>query len=266
MKMKSISIYQVDAFAEKLFLGNPAAVCILEEWLPDNIMQSIASENNLSETAFVNINLEPFYIRWFTPESEMGLCGHATLAAARILFDEHMQENSAEIVFQANRGQLRTVKKDNLIYLDFPKDLPTPVAAQEKIIDAIGVRPDKLFKGLDDYLAILDSEESVKNVILNFMKISELDSRGLIISAKGSNTDFVCRCFYPNSKINEDPVTGSAHTLLVPYWAKQLTKNSLTSFQCSKRGGKLSCYLQDDRVFIGGSSVRYMNGIIRLPC
>ena len=262
--MNSIPIYQVDAFSENLFSGNPAAICVIKEWLSDETMQSIALENNLSETAFVNISLKPFYIRWFTPESEMGLCGHATLASARILFDEYMDKNSSEIIFQANRGRLRAIKKGDLIYLDFPKDFPNPIANNEKIIDALRLKPKKLFKGIDDYLAILDTEEDVKNVELNFEKISELDARGLIISANGVNTDFVCRCFYPSSKINEDPVTGSAHTLLAPYWAEALNKKSLTSYQCSQRGGLLNCELLEERVLIGGASVRYMNGTINL--
>ena len=263
--MSSIPIYQVDAFSEKLFSGNPAAICIVKEWLPDEIMQSIASENNLSETAFVNISLNPFYIRWFTPESEMGLCGHATLASARILFDEYLDKNSEEITFQANRGKLRAVKEKNLIYLDFPKDTPIPVEIDDKIKEALKLQPIMMYRGIDDYLAILNSEQDVKRLQLDFDKVSQLDSRGLIVSAQGVTTDFVCRCFYPNSKINEDPVTGSAHTLLVPYWAKQLNKKSLTSYQCSERGGLLDCRLIEDRVHIGGSSVRYMNGMINLP-
>ena len=263
--MNSIPIYQVDAFSEKLFSGNPAAICIVKEWLPEEIMQSIASENNLSETAFVNISLNPFYIRWFTPECEMGLCGHATLASARILFDEYLEKNSSEITFQANRGTLRAVKEKNLIYLDFPKDTPIPVEIDDKIKEALQLKPKLLFRGIDDYLAILNSEEDVKRLELDFDKISQLDSRGLIVSAQSVTTDFVCRCFYPNSKINEDPVTGSAHTLLVAYWAKELNKKSLTSYQCSERGGLLNCRLIEERVLIGGSSVRYMDGTINLP-
>ncbi len=263
--MISIPIYQVDAFSEKLFSGNPAAICVVREWLPNGTMQSIASENNLSETAFVNISQNPYYIRWFTPESEMGLCGHATLASARILFDEYLKKGTSEIIFQANRGKLRAIKKENLIYLDFPKDTPIPVEIDDKIKEALQLNPRLIFRGLDDYLAILNSEEDVKRLDLDFDKISQLDSRGLIVSSQSVNTDFVCRCFYPNSKINEDPVTGSAHTLLVPYWAKELKKKSLTSYQCSDRGGLLNCSLEEDRVLIGGSTVRYLSGTITLP-
>ncbi len=264
-RMITIPIYQVDAFSEKLFSGNPAAICIVREWLTDEMMQSIASENNLSETAFVNISQNPCYIRWFTPESEMGLCGHATLASARILFDEYLKQGTSEIIFQANRGKLRAIKKENLIYLDFPKDTPISVEIDDKIKDVLKLNPRLMYRGLDDYLAILNSEEDVKRLDLDFNKISQMDARGLIVSSQGIKTDFVCRCFYPNSKINEDPVTGSAHTLLVPYWAKELKKNLLTSYQCSDRGGLLNCSLEEDRVLIGGSSVRYLNGTITLP-
>ena len=149
--------------------------------------------------------------------------------------------------------------------MDFPKDTPIPVEIDDKIKEALQLKPKLLFRGIDDYLAILNSEEDVKRLELDFDKISQLDSRGLIVSAQSVTTDFVCRCFYPNSKINEDPVTGSAHTLLVAYWAKELNKKSLTSYQCSERGGLLNCRLIEERVLIGGSSVRYMDGTINLP-
>ena len=149
--------------------------------------------------------------------------------------------------------------------MDFPKDTPIPVEIDDKIKEALKLQPIMMYRGIDDYLAILNSEQDVKRLQLDFDKVSQLDSRGLIVSAQGVTTDFVCRCFYPNSKINEDPVTGSAHTLLVPYWAKEFNKKSLTSFQCSQRGGLLNCRLIEDRVFIGGSSVRYMDGFINLP-
>ena len=176
-----------------------------------------------------------------------------------------MEKNSVEIIFQANRGKLKAIKEKNLIYLDFPKDTPIPIEIDDKIKEALQLKPIRVLRGVDDYLVILNSEEDVKTLEVDFDKISRLESRGLIVSSQSVKTDFVCRCFYPNSKINEDPVTGSAHTLLVPYWAKEFNKKSLTSFQCSERGGLLNCRLKEDRVLIGGSSVRYMDGMIYLP-
>jgi len=262
--MKSIPIYQVDAFSKKVFSGNPAAVCILDKWLSDKVMQDIASENNLSETAFVNMNTQPLGIRWFTPECEMGLCGHATLASARVLFDEYMDKDEKEITFSAQRGLLKTIKKHELIFLDFPSDKPIEQNINDVIKESLGANIRQFFKGRDDYLAILDNEDSVRNVSVNMKKILELNSRGLIISAQGDDYDFVSRCFYPKSKINEDPVTGSAHTLLIPYWADILKKNSLKAYQCSERGGSLICELEGERVFIGGYTARYLDGSIHL--
>ena len=237
--MKSIPIYQVDAFSKKVFSGNPAAVCILDNWLSDKVMQDIASENNLSETAFININTKPFGIRWFTPECEMGLCGHATLASARVLFDEYLDEDQKEITFSAQRGLLKTIKKSEQIFLDFPADEPIEQEINNVIRESVGANIKQLFKGRDDYLAILDNEASIRNISVNMSKVSELNARGLIVSAQGNDYDFVSRCFYPKSKIDEDPVTGSAHTLLIPYWADILKKNNLKAYQCSERGGAL---------------------------
>ena len=164
--MKSIPIYQVDAFSKKVFSGNPAAVCILDKWLSDKVMQDIASENNLSETAFVNMNTQPLGIRWFTPECEMGLCGHATLASARVLFDEYMDKDEKEITFSAQRGLLKTIKKHELIFLDFPSDKPIEQNINDVIKESLGANIRQLFKGRDDYLAILDNEDSVRNLSL----------------------------------------------------------------------------------------------------
>ena len=262
--MKSIPIYQVEAFSNKVFSGNPAAVCILDNWLSDRVMQDIASENNLSETAFININTKPFGIRWFTPECEMGLCGHATLASARVLLDEYMDRDQKEITFSAQRGLLKTIKKSEQIFLDFPADKPIEQNIDNVIIESVGANIQKLFKGRDDYLAILDNEASIRNISVNMSKVSELDARGLIVSAQGDEYDFVSRCFYPKSKIDEDPVTGSAHTLLIPYWADILKKNNLNAYQCSERGGALICELKGERVFIGGYTARYLDGTIHL--
>ena len=262
--MKSIPIYQVDAFSKNVFSGNPAAVCILNKWLSDKVMQDIASENNLSETAFVNMNTQPLGIRWFTPECEMGLCGHATLASARVLFDEYLAKGKKEITFSAQRGLLKTIKRHEQIFLDFPADKPIEQKITDVIKESVGANIRHLFKGCDDYLAILDDEASVRNISVNMRKVSELNSRGLIISAQGDDYDFVSRCFYPNSKIDEDPVTGSAHTLLIPYWADILKKNNLNAYQCSERGGALICKLKGERVLIGGYTARYLDGNIHI--
>ncbi|MDC3090682.1 PhzF family phenazine biosynthesis protein [Paracoccaceae bacterium] len=262
--MKSIPIYQVDAFSKKVFSGNPAAVCILDNWLSDRVMQDIASENNLSETAFINMNTKPFGIRWFTPECEMGLCGHATLASARVLFDEYVDRDQKEITFSAQRGLLKTIKKNEQIFLDFPADKPIEQEINNVIRESVGANIQQLFKGRDDYLAILDNEVSIRNIFVNMSKVSELNARGLIVSAQGDEYDFVSRCFYPKSKIDEDPVTGSAHTLLIPYWADILKKNNLKAYQCSERGGALVCELKGERVFIGGYTARYLDGNIYL--
>ncbi len=262
--MKSIPIYQVDAFSKKVFSGNPAAVCILDNWLSDRVMQDIASENNLSETAFINMNMKPFGIRWFTPECEMGLCGHATLASARVLFDEYMDRDQKEITFSAQRGLLKTIKKSEQIFLDFPADKPIKKIINNVIRESVGANIQQLFKGRDDYLAILNNEASIRNISVNMSLVSELNARGLIVSARGDKYDFVSRCFYPKSKIDEDPVTGSAHTLLIPYWADILKKNNLKAYQCSERGGALTCELKAERVFIGGYTARYLDGNIFL--
>ena len=254
----------MDAFTDECFGGNPAAVCPLEKWLPDDIMLSIASENNLSETAFVNINTSPFAIRWFTPTMEVDLCGHATLATARILFDEYVSSGINEIEFDSNRGSLRAFLKNDKIFLDFPSDSPSKIDNDPNVSEALGAEPKELLRGKDDILAILDNESEIKHIKPDFNKICELDCRGLIISAEGNHVDFVSRFFGPKCGINEDPVTGSAHTLLTPYWAKILNKNILTAFQCSERGGALSCELLPKRVLIGGKSKFYLKGTISL--
>ena len=194
-------MFQVDAFTNSQFKGNPAAVVILEKKISADLMQQIAFENNLSETAFININTKPFGIRWFTPECEMGLCGHATLASARVLFDEYMDGDQKEITFSAQRGLLKTIKKSEQIFLDFPADEPIEQEINNVIRESVGANIQQLFKGRDDYLAILDNEASIRNISVNLSKVSELDARGLIVSAQGDEYDFVSRCFYPKSKI-----------------------------------------------------------------
>lgn len=257
-----IKIFQVDAFSSKVFKGNPAAVCPLDEWISDELMQNIAAENNLSETAFFNINESPTLIRWFTPTVEVDLCGHATLASAKVLFDFYLNSSLTEIIFASKSGPLKAIKKDDLIVLDFPIDMPYAIEIDNLIEEGVGTRPIELYKGRDDYLAIFEDIACIQNPALDFTKIAKLNARGLIISAKGKDIDFVSRCFYPQTGVNEDPVTGSAHTLLAPYWASKLKKSELSAAQLSARGGSLSCRVTEDRVLIRGNAVIYSKGNI----
>jgi PhzF family phenazine biosynthesis protein len=259
-----IPIYQVDAFANQLFSGNPAAVCPIKKDISENLMQSIAYENNLSETAFIDLSKEPFNIRWFTPTTEVDLCGHATIASAKVLFENYLEDTVNEITFDSNSGLLKAFKRDNLIYLDFPSDSYSEVIEKAFVEDLLGFVPNVLFKGSDDFLAVFDNENIIKNLKPNFLKISQINSRGLIASAPGDQVDFTSRCFYPQFGVNEDPVTGSAHTLMIPYWSKILGKDEMVARQLSKRGGILYCEHKEERVLIGGKTAIYMSGEINL--
>ena len=260
--MKTLPIFQVDAFSSKVFGGNPAAVCPVSGTLTDIEMIAIAAENNLSETAFIDISVDPFFIRWFTPEVEVSLCGHATLASARILFDEYLPKSIEHIEFNSKSGKLSASKQKDLIYLNFPIDNPRIIDENIRIEEALGYKPVELLRGKDDLLAIFDDELVISKITPDFEILKLLDSRGLIVSAESFQFDFISRFFAPQSGINEDPVTGSAHTVLIPYWAKKLGKNKMTGFQSSKRGGQLECRLNKDRVIIGGATARYMHGTI----
>ena len=261
MKLK---MYQVDAFANKLFSGNPAAVVILESPLKNDVMQSIAAENNLSETAFVSINESRFSIRWFTPSIEVDLCGHATLASARILFEYYPTLAGKEINFDSKSGNLKVTKDGRGLCLNFPADYPIEVQSNSLFFEILGIEPLKLLRGKDDYLAVFSNQQQVEEIQPKFSLLKKLDARGLVISASGDEVDFVSRCFYPEAGIEEDPVTGSAHTMLTPYWATQLNKNELDAHQLSKRGGKLNCSLANERVLISGDSVIYFEGTISI--
>ena len=263
--MQSIKLFQIDAFTDRLFAGNPAAVCILDKWLPDDVMQSIGNENNLAETAFVVPKEEDFEIRWFTPTTEVDLCGHATLASAYVLFNQFNYVSSL-IRFYSPRSRWLSVKKDGeMLYLDFPTDTMEVVTGKENIMeDSIGIKPIEVFKGKTDYIAIVESERALINLQPNFEKIAQLDARGLIVTATGDQVDFVSRFFAPQSGINEDPVTGSAHTSLIPIWAKKLGKNKLVANQLSARGGHLTCEFKNDRCLIGGKARLFLTGEIHL--
>lgn len=255
-----MKIFQVDAFAEKLFAGNPAAVCPLDQWLPDEQMQQLAMENNLSETAFfVKQDDGSYHIRWFTPGVEVALCGHATLASAYVLFNELGYEGDL-IRFQSKSGELRVSRSGDMITLDFPSNAPEATGPPEGLLEGLKIKNGKAFKAAWDYMVVLDSEDDIKNLDPDFLTLAKVKARGVIVTAKGNETDFVSRCFYPQSGINEDPVTGSAHTITTTYWAGVLGKNKLTARQLSARGGYLLCELKDGRVLMSGRGKLYMKG------
>lgn len=255
-----LDVYYVDAFADNVFSGNPAAV-IFSDLDDEDIMQSIASENNLSETAFINQNNGINNIRWFSPSTEVNLCGHATLASGYVYFN-FINQNDKKIIFSSASGNLAVEKKDAFLELDFPKDIFNEVDYINKVQDIIGVKPIKTYLGEINLFAELESEADVKNINPDFDKLINLDGQGLIISSKSEDFDFVSRYFCPKYGINEDPVTGSAHTTLIPYWAEKLDKSSMVAKQISNRGGVLYCTNLDNRVLIGGKAVLYMKGEI----
>ncbi|POY39135.1 isomerase [Solitalea longa] len=261
----TVDIYQVDAFSSHLFKGNPAAVCLLNEWLPDETLKSIAAENNLSETAYVIARDDHFELRWFTPTVEVSLCGHATVATALVLFDELKYENSI-IRFQTKSGEL-TVRKDNNFYLlNFPANDPTEVTDYpNELIEALHCKPVKVLKGKTDYMVVVETQREVELLQPNHTLLRGIKVRGVIVTAVGDEVDFVSRFFAPGSGVDEDPVTGSAHTMLIPYWAKKLGKEAFYAKQLSARGGTLKCKLLGDRVEIGGAAKLYMKGQLFLP-
>ena len=256
-----LDVYYVDAFTDKLFSGNPAAV-IFSDINDTNLMQSIAAENNLSETAFINKKSGAYNIRWFAPSCEIDLCGHATLASAFVYFN-FIEPSANNIRFLSlKNGFLDVNKKNNLLYLDFPKDKLAHVDNNLQIVNALKIEPLEIYKGRDDYLVILESEKDVANLNPDFLMFKHIDARGLIVSSTSKNYDFISRCFFPTTGVDEDPVTGSAHTTLIPYWSKKLNKKHLHAMQISKRGGELKCSDNGSRVSIGGNAVLYLRGKI----
>jgi PhzF family phenazine biosynthesis protein len=248
--------YQVDAFASRAFEGNPAAVCPLERWLDDALLQAIAAENNLSETAFVVPSGADFQLRWFTPVAEVDLCGHATLATAHVLF-EHLGHPGALIRFETRSGPLTVRRSDGLLEMDFPARPPAPCAGPETLAAALGQLPLEVLCA-DDYLAVFDSEETVRALAPDFALLATLDRRGVIVTAPGRDEDFVSRFFAPRLGIPEDPVTGSAHCTLAPYWAGRLGRSALSARQVSQRGGRVRCEVKGDRVLLAGTAVTFM--------
>ena len=259
--MKTLPIYQVDAFTTKLFGGNPAAVVPMETWLPDEVMQKIAMENNLAETAFIVREPEGYRIRWFTPAVEVDLCGHATLASAYVFFNG-LGHNSASISFNSRSGILIVTKNGDELTLDFPADELREIPLTSDITSAFKEKPIAACKGKTDYMIVFGSENEIANMVPDISKINSLIARGVIVTAKGNEVDFVSRFFAPQAGIDEDPVTGSAHTSLTPYWSKQLGKKTLKAIQLSARRGYLTCVANGNRVQISGEGRLYLKGQI----
>ncbi|APG59889.1 PhzF family phenazine biosynthesis protein [Christiangramia salexigens] len=257
-------IYQVDAFTNKLFSGNPAAVCPLDKWPDDELLQKIAMENNLAETAFYVKKSDIYEIRWFTPTVEVDLCGHATLATAYVIFN-HQNHFGKSIDFYSHRsGNLKVEKEGDLLHLNFPCDSLKEIKKTEAFNDCFNIAPQRVLKGKTDYIFVYEQEDQILNMLPNLTKIAELDARGVIITAPGNKSDFVSRFFAPQSGINEDPVTGSAHTSLTPFWAEQIGRNKLSAIQLSERRGYLRCELLGERVRISGEARLYLAGEISI--
>lgn len=255
-------VYFVDAFTDRVFSGNPAAV-IFTDMEDEKLMQKIASENNLSETAFVNISNDINSIRWFSPLKEVDLCGHATLASGFVYFN-FINKDENEINFMSASGKLSVRKTDDLYELNFPKDNIKKINLVDEVEESIGIKPIETYIGDINLFALIDSEDDLRTLTPNFNKLINLDGQGLIVSSRSKKYDFVSRYFCPKYGINEDPVTGSAHTTLIPFWSEKLNSSKLVAKQVSKRGGVLYCKNADNRVLIAGKTTLYMKGKIEV--
>lgn len=265
--MTEIALYQVDAFTDRVFGGNPAAVCPLEAWLPDETMQAIAFENNLSETAFFVANGTGYHLRWFTPAIEVQLCGHATLAAAYVIAN-HINRGVEKVLFESASGPLLVVRRGEVYTLDFPTIASAPFDDQGAVSEALGVTPQAVLKAekgkARKMMAVLASEAEVREIDPHLARVARLPAQGLIVTAPGDDCDFVSRYFAPHAGIDEDPVTGSAHCLLVPYWAERLGRKKMEARQISARGGSLSVEDQGERVLLSGRVAPYLEGRLRV--
>ena len=258
----TIPMYQVDAFTAAVFSGNPASVCLLDTWLEDTVLQAVAAENNLSETAFLVPSPTGFDLRWFTPVTEVDLCGHATLASAFVQFFCRGW-NQDTIVFETRQsGTLTVVRKGDLLEMDFPSRPPTPRDPSDLLTRALGKAPNQVYASAEDLMAVFHSETLVAEMQPDMSLLAQLDCRGIIVTAPGDHCDFVSRFFGPKVGVPEDPVTGSAHCVLIPFWASELNKTDLHARQVSKRGGELFCRLVRDRVRIAGRAALYLEGMI----
>jgi PhzF family phenazine biosynthesis protein len=258
--MRRIPIYQIDAFTGRVFSGNPAAVCPLETWLEDSLMQAIARENNLSETAFFVPEKTGYRLRWFTPTAEVDLCGHGTLATAFVLF-EILDAPGDQILFNSRSGRLAVEKDGDLLAMDFPSQPPVPCEVPDILKEAFHKAPSEILCS-EDYLVVFPDEEDIIRLQPDRAKLEQVDLRGVIVTAEGKEVDFVSRFFAPKLGIPEDPVTGSAHCTLIPYWSDRLDKKDLNARQLSGRGGEIFCKDRGERVVIAGRAVKYMEGTI----
>lgn len=262
--MADLQLYQIDAFTNKVFGGNPACVVPLKEWLPDNILLKITQENAVAETAFFVHKENKVHLRWFTPEIEMDLCGHATLATAHCLISELNYKHNP-ITFDTLSGELNVVFEEGMYHLDFPSRKPVEAKLPQTVKNALNIQPKEILKARD-YVLIYDTEDDIRNIEVNKNILDQinLDPGGVIVTAKGNTTDFVSRFFTPQASILEDPVTGSAHCSLIPYWSGKLAKKELTALQLSEREGKLFCENKGERVKISGQAITYLKGIISI--
>lgn len=269
-----LPLYQVDAFTDRLFSGNPAAVCPLDDWLDDELLQAIAAENNLSETAFFVPQDDFFELRWFTPTVEVALCGHATLASAWVLFSLLDHEQDVIRFVTRRSGELSVRKAGDVLEMNFPARAPSPLSPPAGLLEALGGTPEAVLGSAEDLLVAMDSPEAVAAARPDFAKLGRVDCRGVIVTAQGGgsalatspdgNADFVSRFFAPRAGVPEDPVTGSAHCVLTPYWAEKLGRKELTARQISRRGGTVRCRHKGDRVALGGSARLYLEGTIHI--
>lgn len=257
-----IPLYQVDAFTRKVFGGNPAAICPLKEWLDDRVMQHIGRENNLSETAFFVPEGDGYAIRWFTPVAEVDLCGHATLASAFIIFT-HLDPSRTEVSFSSRSGLLGVKRSGDLLSMDFPSQPPEPCDPPRELMEGLGIQPSLVLR-CPDYFAVYDHEDDIRKLNPNMDLLKKIGLRGVVVTAPGRESDFVSRFFAPKLGINEDPVTGSAHSALIPYWSGRLGKKTMHAFQLSARGGEIWCENKEGRVIIAGYAAQYMEGTISI--
>ena len=258
-----LPIFQIDAFSSHVFRGNPAAVCPLEKWLSDETLQSIAAENNLAETAYFVPKNDRFHLRWFTPGCEVDLCGHATLASAYVLF-QYLNQQGETIYFDTKSGELTVTRNGDLLTMDFPSRPPTPITPEPGLVEAVGGNPLEVLAARDVVL-VYATEAEVQALSPDMFALTKLDHFGFIATAPGTKSDFVSRFFAPSKGVPEDPVTGSAHSTLIPYWAGKLGKTDLLARQISKRTGELYCKLRGDRVKISGYAAPYLRGTITVP-
>lgn len=256
-----LPIYQIDAFAGELFAGNPAAVVPLERWIDDALLQSIAAENNLSETAFFIPVGAHYELRWFTPSAEVRLCGHATLASAHVIYNE-LGDQSEQLHFETLSGTLSVVREGETLLMDFPARVPELCPLPDDIGESLGREPVECYMAGDDYLMVFDRESDIPAISPDFRALGRLECRGVIVTAPGESADFVSRFFAPAVGVPEDPVTGSAHCALAPYWSERLGRKRVRGFQLSRRGGEVICEVRDDRVGLAGRTVKYLEGHI----